>query len=177
MRRELDAAPRVADDSDRPKILVEWWPKPVIAPGRLSWVDDLIARAGGRNPLGGESVKSRPISDDEVRDIDPDAIVLSLVRRALRQVPPRRRLRQPDLASVAAIAGRQVHCVPEAFLGRPSPRLIDGFRALRDVVESARVAAARVPRIRAPHEPRPAVGWQRWPTPSYDASWERPARS
>ena len=76
MRRELEATPGAHEETERPKILVEWWPKPVIAPGRLSWASDLIARAGGSNPLGGDEVKSRPLSDDEVCELDPDAIVL-----------------------------------------------------------------------------------------------------
>ena len=150
MRRELDAAPRVDYDSDRPKILVQWWPKPVIAPGRLSWVDDLIARAGGANPLGGENVKSRPISDDELREIDPAAIVLSWCGVPFAKYRPDVVYDNPAWRSVSAIAGRQVHCVPEAFLGRPSPRLLDGFRALREVVESVR--ATRATRLR-PSEP------------------------
>ncbi len=29
-----------------PRLLVEWWPKPVIVPGRLSWVHDLVERVG-----------------------------------------------------------------------------------------------------------------------------------
>ena len=84
MRRALTPPPSGDEASSRPSILVEWWPKPVIAPGKRSWVDDLIG--------------------------------------------------------LAALTSRQVHCIPEAFLGRPSPRLVDGFRALRAVVESARAA-------------------------------------
>jgi iron complex transport system substrate-binding protein len=141
MRAELaPEEPRDDDGTDRPSILVEWWPKPVIAPGRLSWVDELIARAGGSNPLGGESVKSRPMSDDEVRDLDPAAIVLSWCGVPFAKYRPDVVYDNPVWRGISAVAGRQVHCVPEAFLGRPSPRLIDGFKALRAVVESARGA-------------------------------------
>jgi len=31
---------------NRPSILVEWWPKPVIVPGRLSWVTQMLDAAG-----------------------------------------------------------------------------------------------------------------------------------
>jgi iron complex transport system substrate-binding protein len=145
MRRELDAVPPTDDDGDRPTILVEWWPKPVIVPGRWSWTTDLIARAGGANPLGAENVKSRPLTDEEVRELDPDAIVLSWCGVPFDKYRAEVVYDNPSWGSVGAITGRQVHCVPEAFLGRPSPRLIDGFRALRAVIEAARAArAARV---------------------------------
>jgi len=35
-----------------------------------------------------------------------------------------------------AIEQRRVFCVPEAFLGRPGPRLVEGARALREIVEA-----------------------------------------
>ena len=143
MRRQLDSATAIDEDSSpQPSILVEWWPKPVIAPGRLSWVDDLIVRAGGSNPLGGETVKSRPMEDDEVRRRNPDAIVLSWCGVPFAKYRPDVVYDNPAWRDVSAIAGRQVHCIPEAFLGRPSPRLIDGFKALRGIVESVRAARA-----------------------------------
>jgi iron complex transport system substrate-binding protein len=137
LRRELEPEPD-AVEPQRPSILVEWWPKPVIAPGRRSWVHDLIERAGGANPLGAEDIKSRPLSDDEVRDLAPDAIVLSWCGVPFEKYRPDVVYGNASWQGLEALARRQVHCVPEAFLGRPSPRLLDGYRALRRIVADAR---------------------------------------
>ncbi|NNF38452.1 MAG: ABC transporter substrate-binding protein, partial [Gemmatimonadetes bacterium] len=51
---EADAA---SSDGDSPAIVIQWWPKPTIAPGRLSWTTDVLERAGGHNPIGHEVVK------------------------------------------------------------------------------------------------------------------------
>jgi iron complex transport system substrate-binding protein len=142
MRRALE--PRPAESDDRPSILVEWWPRPVIAPGRKSWVHDLLELAGASNPLGEEDVKSRPLTDDEVRDLAPDAIVLSWCGVPFEKYRTDVVYGNPSWQGLAVLERRQVHCVAEAFLGRPSPRLIDGFRALREVARSA--LASRAPR-------------------------------
>src|SRR5262245_49203806 len=71
----MQAAIVEANTEEQPRVLVEWWPKPVIAPGRESWVTDLIAAAGGANPLAERPVKSTPLSDEELRALDPEAIV------------------------------------------------------------------------------------------------------
>ena len=76
MRSELGAL-RSRVGTDPPTVLVEWWPKPVIAPGRRSWTTDVLRAAGARNPLGEEEVKSRVVTDEEVSDLAPDAFVLS----------------------------------------------------------------------------------------------------
>ena len=130
----------------RPRVLLEWWPKPVIVPGRRSWVTELIDAAGGANPFGGaapaDAVKSRPVRDEEVVAAAPDACVICWCgvkpekyrtdvvtgRAAWRDVPALRR--------------GQVHCIPEAFLGRPGPRLLDGLRALQRVVAAAGAAVS-----------------------------------
>lgn len=117
-----------------PRILVEWWPKPVIVPGRLSWVTDLIERAGGENPWGHEDLKSRPIRDQEVHDADPDAVVISWCGVRPEKYRPEVVRRRPGWAGLRALEAGRVYCVSEAFLGRPSPRLVDGFRAISDIV-------------------------------------------
>lgn len=120
----------------RPSLLIQWWPKPVIAPGKQSWVHDLIELAGGCNPLGAEEIKSRPVPDDEVAALAPDTFVLSWCGVEPDKVRPDVVYANPAWQELAAIRDRRVYRVPEALLGRPSPRLVDGFRALCRVVDS-----------------------------------------
>ena len=131
MQLEIEK-PRETFDSP-PSVLIQWWPQPVIVPGRRTWVDDLIRLAGCRSPLGSEDVKSRPLTDEEVLEIDPDAIVLSWCGIAEEKVVPAVVYKNPLWQSVKAVRRRQVHCIPEAFLGRPGPRLTKGLLALHQV--------------------------------------------
>ena len=133
MRRAL-APTEPPPAADRPSVLVEWWPKPVIAPGRRSWVTDVLAAAGARNPLCDEDVKSRPLEDEEVRALAPDAFVLSWCGVRPEKYRPDVVYRNPAWAELPAVRDGRVFCVPEAYLGRPGPRLVDGVRALREVV-------------------------------------------
>ncbi len=140
MRDELsldDPEPR------RPSLLVQWWPKPSIVPGRLSWATDVIRAAGGTNPLGDEDVKSRPVPDEEVARIDPDAIVISWCGVEPAKYRPDVVLNKEAWAGLGAVRAGHVFCVPEAFLGRPGPRLVDGVRALRAVVEQIQRHSAK----------------------------------
>jgi len=126
----------VGDAEVRPSILVQWWPKPVIAPGRSSWVNDLIMLAGAANPLGEEKVKSRPLDNSEIRDIDPDVIVLSWCGVEPRKYRPDVVYNNTEWSDLSAVRNRRVYNVPEAYLGRPSPRLTSGSLALYSIVSS-----------------------------------------
>ncbi len=131
MRAELTAAPL---PRNAPSILVQWWPKPVIAPGKRSWTTDVLHAAGARGLLDAEAVESRPLSDEEVAAAAPDAIVLSWCGVHPSKYRPDVVYRNELWRDVPALRHRQVHCVPEAFMGRPGPRLVDGVRALREIV-------------------------------------------
>jgi iron complex transport system substrate-binding protein len=135
MRRDMPAlAPAAANGA--PRLLVEWWPKPVIVPGRQSWVHDLIERVGGSNPFGARGVKSTPITDAEAVAAAPDAVILSWCGVRVEKYRPEIVYRRPAWQDIPALAERRVFAVAEAFLGRPGPRLVDGYRALRDIVQS-----------------------------------------
>ncbi len=132
MRAELERAPD--PDARRPRVLVEWWPKPVICPGRDSWVNQLLDAAGGVNPLADREVKSQPLSDDEVCALSPDAVVISWCGVRPEKYRPDIVYRRARWRDLPALRERRVFCVPEAYLGRPGPRLVDGYRALCGVV-------------------------------------------
>lgn len=130
-----DQAPE-AGSGPAPRVLVEWWPKPVIAPGRRSWVTDLIAAAGGVNPLADRDVKSTPLTDEEVRELAPDAVVIAWCGVPERKYRTEVVLRREGWRDVPAVRHGRVHGVSEAYLGRPGPRLVEGHRALREIVRS-----------------------------------------
>jgi iron complex transport system substrate-binding protein len=130
--------PPVEPPGARPRVLVEWWPKPVIAPARQSWVNDLVRLAGGVNPLETRDGKSAQITDAEARSAAPDAIVMSWC--GVKQEKYRRDVveRRPGWGDVPAVKHGRIFPVTEAFLGRPGPRLVEGYRALAAIALAAR---------------------------------------
>ena len=134
MRSDLEIAPPQFD-SPPPRIAVQWWPKPVILPGRQSWVHELIERAGGLNLLGDEEVKSRPVTDEELSELEPDAIVLAWCGVKVEKYRPDVVYGNPTWQNVPALLNRCVFPVAETYLGRPSPLLVEGLHALRRVVQ------------------------------------------
>ena len=145
MRSGLEPAPA---PEERPRLLVQWWPKPVIAPGRLSWVQGLLERAGAENPLGAEDVESRPLEDQEVATMAPDAILLSWCGVEPHKVRPDVVYAKELWQGLEALREERVYRVPEAWLGRPSPRLVEGYEALRAIVEHLNGGSAPPTRAR-----------------------------
>jgi iron complex transport system substrate-binding protein len=138
-RMQADMPP-VEPRGARPKVLVEWWPKPVIAPARLSWVNELLRLAGGVNPFEDRDGKSAEIPDADVRAAAPDAVVMSWC--GVKEEKYRRDVveRRAGWADVPAVKHGRIYPVTEAFLGRPGPRLVEGYRALAEICGRAALA-------------------------------------
>ncbi len=151
MLAELGDSSKTFESTERgPSLLIQWWPKPTIAPGRLSWAHDLIELAGGVNPLGAEDVESRPIDDEEVRQLAPDAMVISWCGVEAHKVRPEVVAKNAEWRELEAVVADRIYCVPEAWLGRPSPRLVHGLRALREIVLELRGVARASEDLRRP---------------------------
>ncbi len=131
LAEQMDRAmPACAPAPQAPRILVEWWPKPVIGAARRSWVQDLITRAGGRNALAGfDTASATPDMPEQIDDV-----VMSWCGVKLQNYRADVVLRREGWANVPAIRALRVHAISEALLGRPGPRLVDGYRALRELV-------------------------------------------
>jgi len=135
MRSELDPPSEDRPIADRPTILIQWWPKPVITPGRRSWASDVVRAAGARALLEDEDVKSRPMTDEEVTERAPDAVVLSWCGVHPDKYRPDVVLGNPRWRDTAFVREGRVYCVGEPYLGRPGPRLVEGVRAMREIVD------------------------------------------
>jgi len=133
--------PTTEPGDDAPSVLIQWWPKPVITPGRQSWATDVLRAAGARAVLESEDVKSRPMTDQEVADHAPDAVVLSWCGVHPDKYRPDVVLRNKAWADLPFVKDRRVFCVGEPFLGRPGPRLVDGVLQLREVVAALQAKA------------------------------------
>lgn len=118
LRAEL-AALR-ADFARPPRVLVEWWPRPIIAATRESWVTELLSALGAENALVERPGRSTPLTLDEVRAAQPDLIVCSWCGA--------KKLR-PEVIEARGL-GVPVVCVAESGLGRPGPRLLEGARGV-----------------------------------------------
>ena len=135
---QMDAAmPAVDVAGSRPKVLVEWWPKPDNAPARLSWVTDMIQRAGGENPWAQVDAKSVPMEHADARAAAPDVIVMSWcgVKESNYRSDVVRQREGRD--AVPAVAHDRIHAVSEAYLGRPGPRLVEGYKRLLEHILAA----------------------------------------
>ena len=90
-------------------------------------------------------MKSRPITNDEARAFDPAAIVIAWCGVPFTKYRPAVVRRRIAWKGMTALDHDRIFAVPEAFLGRPGPRLVHGVRALRRIVASCRDAYAAVP--------------------------------
>jgi iron complex transport system substrate-binding protein len=135
--RERIAAAAARAVSGHPSLYWEWWPKPLITPGRDSWITEMSRLAGGRNLFEDLPVRSKPVTDQDVLSRDPDVIMLcwcGTLQRVQKVEAVAKRSGWPDLAAVRE--GR-VFAVPEALYGRPGPRLVEGLELLVDLLRGA----------------------------------------
>jgi iron complex transport system substrate-binding protein len=137
IERMREAMPPVPVRPGAPRVLIEWWPKPVIAPTRDSWATDLVTLAGGVNPWATLPGKSQPLTDEQVVQTRPDLVVMAWCGVPLHHYRADIVRRRPGWESVPAVRAERIHAVTEAYLGRPGPRLVEGYRALRTLIDAA----------------------------------------
>lgn len=134
---ESAIAPRPCG-SKRPQIAVEWWPKPVIVPGRDSWVTQMLDRAGAENPWAEVPEKSVVLDPEQPPDREVDAIIISWCGVPFEKYRPDVVKRRVAWKETGALRQQRIVAVSEAYLGRPGPRLIEGMRAITEVITGFR---------------------------------------
>lgn len=133
LREELKPRP---PRGRRPRLLLEWWPKPVIAPTRDSWATELIELAGGDNPWGQRPGKSSPLTEAEIFAAAPELVVMSWCGVKVENYRAELVRRRPGWQALPAVRNDQIHAISEEFLGRPGPRLLQGYQALCRLIDA-----------------------------------------
>ena len=119
MRRRLDSIPAFADT---PRVYAEISGTPLMTAGGGTFINELLARAGGRNVFA-TSVQEYPVVDPEaVLAADPEVILLLHPDMSVRDVASR-----VAWGGISAIKQSRVYDkLDEDLLFRPGPRIVDG---------------------------------------------------
>ncbi|MEK7640189.1 MAG: ABC transporter substrate-binding protein [Patescibacteria group bacterium] len=109
-------------------VYCEMWPNPPTQAGQ--WVPELVSIAGGKMIRGQHEQSSTPMAVDEIQAADPDFLVFHWCNRD--ELFDAERIRnRPGWLNVRALQENAYAYLPENYLNRPGPRLIDGARQLQ----------------------------------------------
>jgi iron complex transport system substrate-binding protein len=115
-----------------PKAMVEWWPKPVIVATRDSWITQMLERLGAENAFAKIEKRSSVITLEAAIAANPDVICCSWC--GVKKLRREKILSRDGWQEISAVSKNHVYDVPESFVGRPSPRLLEGFEILASVL-------------------------------------------
>jgi iron complex transport system substrate-binding protein len=124
-------------DAPRPSVVALEWLDPPYIGGH--WVPEMIAAAGGADPLGAPGTKSRTATWDELRAASPDLVVVMPCGLYADEAAEQARAQAAELRSLAS--ERVVAVDAASSFSRPGPRLVDGVELLGHVLHPARVPA------------------------------------
>jgi iron complex transport system substrate-binding protein len=120
---------------DRPRVYFEEWDEPPIA--GIRWVSELIEVAGGQDVFPElreqPEARARIVDPAEVVRRDPQIVVASWCGKPVDLEAIRRR---SGWESVDAVRTGQLYAIPSDDILAPGPSLLNGLRALHEIVQT-----------------------------------------
>jgi iron complex transport system substrate-binding protein len=153
MRSRMDAIAQVMRSlPNRPTVACIEWIDPLMAAG--NWMPELVEMAGGINLFGEAGRHSPWLSWEELRDADPEVILVSpcgfdveTTRREMTWLTSR-----PGWSELRAVRTRRVAVADgNQYFHRPGPRLVESLRILAGILHPEA--------IREAHRGTAWVGW------------------
>ncbi|GIW40779.1 MAG: cobalamin-binding protein [Candidatus Binatia bacterium] len=130
----------------RPRVLcLEWLDPPMVAG---NWIPELVELGGGQCPLVGRGEPSRVVSWEEIREFEPDVLVLMpcgfSVERTFAELDAF--LRRAPWEDLPAFRNGRVYVADgNAYLNRPGPRIAESAELLAGLIQPG-FFAHRIPR-------------------------------
>lgn len=138
--RRIERTVRAVAGADRPRVFFAEWVDPIYCAGH--WVPEMIALAGGADPLARPAGDSVRVAWDDVIASSPDVVVVApcgfTTHAAIDQL---RLLTSRDgWESLPAVRSKRVFVVDaNSYFARPGPRLVDGVELLGHLLHPDRV--------------------------------------
>lgn len=133
MQARLDAVEaRAKALPRRARVFLEWWPKPVIVPGRACWTTEMIRIAGGESVFGHLDVRSTPLENDAVPPTAPDILLTCWCGVPHEHQKPGKLKERAGWQDIPGVRTGQVFAAEERLFGRPGPRLVEGVEWLHE---------------------------------------------
>jgi iron complex transport system substrate-binding protein len=136
---------------DRPRVYFEEWDEPPIS--GIRWVSELIEIAGGRDVFpelrDRRDAQGRIVDPAEVVRRDPEIVVASWCGKPVDIEAIRRR---PGWAEISAVRTDRVHALPSGDLLSPGPSIVQGLRALHELVQACVAGEAPGPTGASTHD-------------------------
>ncbi len=101
-------------------------PTKPFTPGPGSFIDDIIALAGGKNIAANAKSPYAQLSAEEIIAANPDVIILS---DAAYGVTPESVKARGGWGSISAVKNNKVLAIDDNLVSRPGPRIVDGLEA------------------------------------------------
>lgn len=127
----------------QPRVYFEEWPDPLVS--GIGWVGELIEHCGGVDIFAarrGRASRERAVTPNEVIAGNPDIIVASWCGKRV-DIPAIRA--RSGFSNIRAVQRDQIHAVDSDLLLQPGPRVLEGGRELRRILDAWRACIPEVP--------------------------------
>ena len=142
LESRIGAVERQAAGADRPDVAVLDWTDPVMVAGH--WIPGMVDLAGGTYGLAERGARSRPREWAEVREYDPDVLVVAPCGFGIEQTVDN----IADLTDregwddLTAVRNDEVYVMDgHHYVNRPGPRLVDTLEHLAGILHPERFDA------------------------------------
>jgi iron complex transport system substrate-binding protein len=120
--------------SVRPVVFLEWWPKPIITPGKHCWTTEMIQLAGGIPAFGELPVRSTPILSETVLERKPDLLLTCWCGVPHERQKPESLTKRPGWEELESVQKGRYYAADEHYFGRPGPRVVEGIKWLNRLI-------------------------------------------
>ncbi|MGA3601578.1 cobalamin-binding protein [Lysinibacillus agricola] len=129
----------------KPTLYWEWWPNPIFTPGKINWLTEISAIAGGQNLFQDVELASVQTDWADVVRRNPDYIMMAWVGVAFERIQPAILLKRPHAQELQAVKMKQLYVMEEWLYCRPSPRLIEGALKLAQILHPKEYGHLKLP--------------------------------